>query len=178
MEEALKLVQAASTQQGSYNSHRVAHPKRNTGISKDSAKAQSLRKTAQSNGPKAPVLTPTLRAAAALVAEHQARQKQANGTLHKTYSLPKYLKGYSDKLKTRDSGPSTYWLGLIKHTGLAPMGANDSYPVFRDVTDPMFAGGAKGDGIHDDTEAINGKPVLCPLPIRSSMQGYARFTLN
>lgn len=37
------------------------------------------------------------------------------------------------------------------------MGANNSWPVFRDVTDPMFAGGAKGDGVHGDTEAINGK---------------------
>lgn len=37
------------------------------------------------------------------------------------------------------------------------MGANSSWPVFRDVTDPLFGGGAKGDGVHDDTEAINGE---------------------
>lgn len=29
--------------------------------------------------------------------------------------------------------------------------------VFRDVTDPMFAGGAKRDGVTDDTAAINGQ---------------------
>ena len=158
--EALKLVQRATEQQGSYNAHRVTNPKRNEEVSKDSAEAQARRKKRAANaGPQAPVLTPALRKAAALVAEHQARLN-ANKT-QPTYPQPKYIKprfssgSRSGHLKTRDG--SSYWLQDIKHTGLAPMGANNSWPVFRDVTDPMFAGGAKGDGVHDDTEAINGK---------------------
>ncbi|KUJ15980.1 pectin lyase-like protein [Mollisia scopiformis] len=35
------------------------------------------------------------------------------------------------------------------------MGVNASWLVYRDVTNPMFAGGAKGDGKTDDTAAIN-----------------------
>lgn len=158
--EALKLVQDASKQQGDYNAHRVANPKRNEEISKDSPAAQTARRKRAANaGPRAPTLTPALRKAAALVAEHQAKLN-ANKTAP-DYPQPKYLKSKphpgssssSSGLTARDSTP--YWLQDIKHTGLAPMGANSSWSVFRDVTDPMFAGGAKGDGVHDDTAAIN-----------------------
>ena len=79
-------------------------------------------------------------------------------TASRTYPHPQYLKRRTEALHTRDT--SSYWLEAIKHTGLAPMGANNSYPVFRDVTDPMFSGGAKGDGVTDDTEAINGKSAF------------------
>lgn len=158
--EALKLVLQASKQQGDYNAHRVANPKRNEEVSKDSAAAQARRKKRGADaGPRAPILTPALRKAAALVAEHQAKQNANKTKLE--YPPPKYLKPRFSSgtppghLKSRDS--SSYWLQDIKHTGLAPMGANSSWPVFRDVTDPMFAGGAKGDGVHDDTEAINGQ---------------------
>lgn len=37
--------------------------------------------------------------------------------------------------------------------GVPPIGANPSYPVYRDVANPKF--GAKGDGVTDDTAAIN-----------------------
>jgi len=45
--------------------------------------------------------------------------------------------------------PGTYWLGQISHTGSKSI-YDSSYQVYRNVWD--F--GAKGDGIHDDTKAI------------------------
>jgi hypothetical protein len=47
--EALKLVQDASKQQGDYNTHRVANPKRNVEVSKDSAAAHAARKKRAAN---------------------------------------------------------------------------------------------------------------------------------
>jgi len=47
-------------------------------------------------------------------------------------------------------GCSDYWLENIKHQGVAPYSGSPGYSVFRNVKDY----GAKGDGVTDDTQAI------------------------
>ncbi|KAF2151285.1 glycoside hydrolase family 55 protein [Myriangium duriaei CBS 260.36] len=46
---------------------------------------------------------------------------------------------------------STWWYAQIKHQGSVAYGSNSSYKIWRNVKD----WGARGDGIHDDTDAIN-----------------------
>ncbi|KAJ5211430.1 exo-1-3-beta-D-glucanase [Penicillium cinerascens] len=148
LEQAQNLVASAIAQQSKYNAYRVADPKRNTYKTRRSGEASSKRK--RSGEPMAPVLDGMLRTAAALLAEHHALQQLSNGTLHKSYSqLTKMPNGLTG---TKRDTSSSYWPSLVDH-GVPPMGWDSSYPVYRDVTDPRF--GAKGDGVTDDTDAIN-----------------------
>ena len=58
--------------------------------------------------------------------------------------------------RSQASGPSTsYWLSQNYFHKNGPVyGTSDSkYPLFRNVMDPQF--GAKGDGVTDDSAAIN-----------------------
>ncbi|KAK4574985.1 hypothetical protein LTR86_000835 [Recurvomyces mirabilis] len=63
----------------------------------------------------------------------------------------------TSSLSTRQSSSSGYWLGQSSFHKNAPVwgNSNTNYPIFRDVTDTRFGGGAKGDGVTDDTAAIN-----------------------
>ncbi|GIJ86242.1 hypothetical protein Asppvi_005128 [Aspergillus pseudoviridinutans] len=153
LQQAQALVEAAVAQQSKYNAWRVANPKRNTYRSRHSDASQPSAQFKRSDQPMAPVLNPRLKAAAAILAERHAAQQLRNGTLHKSYSQftkpPKPL-----QLAKREiaESSSSYWPALVDH-GRPPMGWDSSYPVYRDVTDPKF--GAKGDGVTDDTDAIN-----------------------
>ncbi|CAK7568439.1 MAG: hypothetical protein SEPTF4163_006429 [Sporothrix epigloea] len=158
IQKAEKLVADAVTQQSAYNAYRVAHPRRNKYTTRPTGASYSTDSSRKRSGdkdddeaPAAPVLSPQLKAAAALLAEHHARQQQANGTLHRSYNtfrdVPRPL-----KVTKRDDSAGPFWPSLVDH-GLPPMGSNSSYLVYRDVTDPLF--GAKGDGVTDDTAAIN-----------------------
>ncbi|KAI1295256.1 exo-1,3-beta-D-glucanase [Xylaria venustula] len=155
--EAQKFIAPVVAQQGIYNAYRIENPRRNNYYAENRphpASAARKRKRSSSE-PVQPVLNSTVRAAAALLAEHHAAQQAANGSLHKIYQQPTMLKQFVKPSGNRKRDSSEYWLGLIEHNGLAPMGQNSSWVVYRDVTDPMFAGGAKGDGVTDDTAAIN-----------------------
>ena len=120
LNEAQKLVAAAVAQQGEYNAYRVANPRRNNYYSKQE---RSARRGKRSNEPSAPILNSTIRAAAALLAEHTAAAKALNGTLHRKYDQPSSLPPVDDDVSsnlTKRAG-SGYWLADIKHNGLAPM---------------------------------------------------------
>ncbi len=85
--EAQRLVDEAVAQQGTYNSYRVANPRRNNYFASNAENPTSATKRMRKRDdePSLPVINSTVSAAAALLAEHHAAQQAANGTLHKIY---------------------------------------------------------------------------------------------
>ncbi|KAE9376033.1 glycoside hydrolase family 55 protein [Stipitochalara longipes BDJ] len=106
-----------------------------------------------------PAVNETVAKAAALVAEADAAELASQGKLFKDYTFT------GDHAKFNIPGIPTgsslekraayYWLPDMagQYPGNFPYGGDSSYKVFRSVQDPLF--GAKGDGVTDDTAAIN-----------------------
>ncbi|KAK3175587.1 hypothetical protein K4F52_010138, partial [Lecanicillium sp. MT-2017a] len=94
-------------------------------------------------------VTDEIAQAAALVAEADAAAQKANGTLFCDYSLPEHV--FKRRTPDQERGSDEYWMARLENLGTQPFGEDISYKVFRNVKDYD----AKGDGITDDTKAIN-----------------------
>ncbi|GAB1315520.1 hypothetical protein MFIFM68171_05730 [Madurella fahalii] len=98
-------------------------------------------------GPNHYRVTPDVAAAAALVAEIDAAAEHKNGTLYKDYSRFDTL----SKRQPPEVRAGGYWMANLENLGTQPFSRDVSYKVFRNVQDY----GARGDGLTDDTAAIN-----------------------
>ena len=100
----------------------MANPRVNKYYSSNSAEAKAYRKKKRETEPAPPTLNGTIRAAAALVAEHNAAAQAANGTLHRSYPKPKFAKPTESNSTLNKRSPSTeYWAANVEKNGLAPM---------------------------------------------------------
>ncbi|KAH8816524.1 pectate lyase superfamily protein-domain-containing protein [Xylogone sp. PMI_703] len=145
--EARAVVASAIAEMRATNKARVENPLRNTYVSRHSS--SSKRRTAIPS----PLTRPntTVAAAAALVAEVDAAAKAKNGTLYRDYSSILALhRGHNSSAPVKRQTTS-FWMEGVDHLGTQPLGGDSSYKVWRNVKDY----GAAGDGVTDDTDAIN-----------------------
>jgi glucan 1,3-beta-glucosidase len=136
--EAQKVLNEAVAQQNKYNTYRVENPRRNTYVSRHSSGAKASKRQT-SNEPALPTLNATVLAAAKLVAEANAAAQQKNGTLHRKYPQPQYVKKFNAATNITkrafgdaeygDATGDPYWVPNVAQTGHAPMGNDDSYMV-------------------------------------------------
>ncbi|KAH9243231.1 glycoside hydrolase family 55 protein [Colletotrichum gloeosporioides 23] len=141
LDAARKIVQEAIAEASKLNKARLDHPARNRyKLSPESRVGGSTRKRQSTTGDSESVsatpllnITAEIAAAAALVAEADASAFSGNST----------------KRSVQKRG--NFWMQDISHRGTSPWGDDSSYTIFRNVMDY----GAKGDGVTDDTAAIN-----------------------
>lgn len=145
---ARKIVADAQKKMKVANKARVDNPKRNN----YSLKPGSLSGRRADAAAAAFIVTDEIAAAAALVAEADAAAELKNGTLQTDYSFAETLGlKYGNERRDKAKRDGDYWMGKLDNLGTQPFGGDSSYKVFRNVKDY----GAKGDGLSDDTEAIN-----------------------
>lgn len=137
--EARRILNEAVAQQNRYNNYRLKNPRRNTYVSRHSKKAK-LANVMAVDEPTAPTLNATVLAAASLIAEINAAAQLRNGTLHKKYQQPQYMKRFkaAENIGRREFGDAKYgefsqgdpyWVPNVNQTGHAPMGNDESYMV-------------------------------------------------
>lgn len=144
IERARKIVDKAIDESSKLNAARLANPLRNRYELKPGTVTGALKIRQNKDKDAAPVhqllnITDEIAAAAALVAEDDARQNRHNVT-QKVW-----------KAAAAASQSGSYWMEHIARKGSVPWGDDPSYKVYRNVVDY----GAVGDGVTDDTKAIN-----------------------
>jgi hypothetical protein len=148
------MVSDAIVQQGKINNQTLSSPRRNIYTKKAS------RSTAQDFSSASFLLTaanPSLVSAVPIVAEADAAILAQQGKLYKDYTLPgkfaKYnLPGTPSGNQQAKRDANDWFLPVLADSapGALPFGGNTS-EIFRNV----LYYGAYGDGVHDDTAAIN-----------------------
>ncbi|KAI8211142.1 hypothetical protein K4K52_011113 [Colletotrichum sp. SAR 10_76] len=137
VEKARSIVAQAKAEAAKRNGARFARPLRNMyGLAPGVRNTKTLAAGNSSvNAGVTPLLqiTPEIAKAAALVAEAGGVAKHSNVTRRAAAAV------------------GTYWMQGLARKGTVPWGDDPSYVVFRNVLDY----GAVGDGVTDDTEAIN-----------------------
>ncbi|KAI0803398.1 exo-1,3-beta-D-glucanase [Xylaria sp. FL0064] len=155
LEKARLLVRDAQRESNLRNRERFQNPRSNSYYEKLNPEAVGRFRAADMA---AITVNQTVAAAAAMVAEADAH----HGNYMPLPSLPQEVidlrNNFSDEdlVKHRshvERDTSAFWMEDIEHIGRVPFGGqdNDGYKVFRNVKDY----GAVGDGITDDTAAIN-----------------------
>ncbi|UNI24919.1 hypothetical protein JDV02_010636 [Purpureocillium takamizusanense] len=146
IERARKLVDKAIDESSKLNVARLASPLRNKYELKPGTVTGSLgsRQERDKDKDAAPVhprlkITDEIADAAALVAEDDARHTRHNVT----------QRVWKEAAAASQSG--SYWMEHIARKGSVPWGDDPGYKVYRNVVDY----GAVGDGVTDDTKAIN-----------------------
>ncbi|KAH6722001.1 exo-1,3-beta-D-glucanase [Leptodontidium sp. MPI-SDFR-AT-0119] len=143
LEKARAIVQAALEEAGERNARRVKNPRLNHYYTQNDTQAAISARSADND---LFLVNSTVAEAAALVAEADAMYRAGNTTSKRHFHSHSHSHSHRKRA-------SSFWIENISHTGSVPFGADASYPVYRNVKDPLF--GAVGDGIHDDTAAIN-----------------------
>jgi hypothetical protein len=155
---ARSIVDSAIAQQGKINNQTTSNPRRNKYTKKPSSSTGSTSQGFSNLAPQLTATTPGLEEALPIVAEADAAILNSEGKLHKDYvslagKASKYLlpgtPGGSQHQKRSD--PNAWFLPnmAVTDTGELPFG--NASPIFKNV----LYYGAYGDGVHDDTAALN-----------------------